>query len=119
MGWTRREGPHRRVVPDQTFTDGQRSLPVRVETPSCRVRVVRPAVATARDRNVPVTAALLIGPAWLVVATVVALVLARGLHVADMADERVGRELRAEVDAVLAGLEADLRAAAASHGRAA
>ncbi len=65
------------------------------------------------------TSALLIGLAWLVVATGVALVLARGLHVADMADQRVGGALRDEVDAVLAGLEADLRAAAAARGPAA
>jgi hypothetical protein len=60
-----------------------------------------------------VTSALLIGLIWLVVATAAALVLARCLHVADMADQRVGASLRDEVDAMLVGLETDLRAAAA------
>jgi ABC-type long-subunit fatty acid transport system fused permease/ATPase subunit len=63
--------------------------------------------------------ALLIGLVWLLVATVLALVVGRGLRTADLADRRGDAALRAEFDAVLAGLEADLRAAAATRGPAA
>jgi hypothetical protein len=61
-----------------------------------------------------VTSALVIGLVWLALAMAVALVLGRVIGMADVRDERIRSDLRDEVDAVLAGLEADLRAAAAS-----
>ena len=60
------------------------------------------------------TSALVIGLVWLALAMAVALVLGRVIGMADVRDEQVRSDLRDEVDAVLAGLEADLRAAAAS-----
>ncbi len=60
------------------------------------------------------TSALVIGLVWLALAMAVALVLGRAIGMADLRDERIRSDLRDEVDAVLAGLEADLRAAAAS-----
>jgi hypothetical protein len=61
-----------------------------------------------------VTSALVIGLVWLALAMAVALVLGGAIGMADVRDEQVRSDLRDEVDAVLAGLEADLRAAAAS-----
>ena len=60
------------------------------------------------------TALVLIGLGWLVVATALALALGRAIRLADVAAAGIGPDLRREVDAVLAGLEVDLRAAAAS-----
>ena len=56
----------------------------------------------------------MIGLVWLALAMAVALVLGRAIGMADVRDERIRSDLRDEVDAVLAGLEADLQAAAAS-----
>ena len=60
------------------------------------------------------TSVLVIGLAWLAAATALALVLGRAIRMADARDEPVGPDLSAEIESVLAGLEADLRSAAAS-----
>ena len=61
-----------------------------------------------------VTALVIIGLGWLAVATALALVMGRAIGMADVADATISPDLRREVDAVLAGLEDDLRAAAAT-----
>ena len=60
------------------------------------------------------TVIVIIGLVWLACASAFALVLGRAIHLADVADEGIAPGLRREVDAVLAGLEGDLRAAAAA-----
>ncbi|MGX5654020.1 hypothetical protein ACWKWC_04540 [Geodermatophilus nigrescens] len=65
------------------------------------------------------TALVILGLGWPVLATALALVVGRGIRLADVAAAQVGPDLRREVDAVLAGLEDDLRAAAATGGPAA
>ena len=60
------------------------------------------------------TILVIMGLAWLAVATALALVLGGAIRLADAAAERTGPDLRREVDDVMAGLEADLRAAATS-----
>ncbi|MGY1652048.1 hypothetical protein [Geodermatophilus sp. SYSU D01119] len=62
------------------------------------------------------TALVIIGLGWLALATAFALVVGRGIRLADTVDAEVGPDLRREVDDVLAGLEDDLRAAAAPGG---
>ncbi len=58
------------------------------------------------------TSALLVGLVWVVVATALALALGRAIRTADVRHEGSPPDLRREVETVLAGLEADLRAAA-------
>ncbi|SHF62028.1 hypothetical protein [Geodermatophilus nigrescens] len=60
------------------------------------------------------TALVIIGLGWLAAATALALVVGRGIRLADTVDAEVGPDLRREVDDVLAGLEDELRAAAAT-----
>ncbi len=55
---------------------------------------------------------LLVALTWLAVATVLALGLGRVVRLADSRRTAGVRDLRCELDAVLAGLEDDLRAAA-------
>ena len=57
---------------------------------------------------------MIIGLGWLAVATALALVVGRGIRLADVTAAETSPDLRREVDAVLAGLEDDLRAAAAT-----
>jgi hypothetical protein len=59
-----------------------------------------------------VTTALVIGLARLAAAVAIALVLGRALRLADVCDDRLAPDMRRDLDAVIAGLEADLRAAA-------
>jgi len=59
-----------------------------------------------------VTFALLVALTWLVVAAVAALGLGRGIRLADTRRAPGPDDLRRELDAVLAGLEDDLRTAA-------
>ncbi len=58
------------------------------------------------------TFALLVALTWLAVAAAVALGLGRGIRLADTRRAARPDDLRRELDAVLAGLEDDLRAAA-------
>ncbi len=55
---------------------------------------------------------LLVALTWPVVATAAALVLGRGIRLADTRQAPGPGDLRPELDSVLAGLEEDLRAAA-------
>ncbi|WP_369255651.1 hypothetical protein [Geodermatophilus amargosae] len=58
------------------------------------------------------TVVFLVVLTWLAVATAVALGLGRGIRLADARQAADARDLRRELDSVLAGLEEDLRAGA-------
>ena len=59
------------------------------------------------------TLALVLAATWLVAATAVGLVVGRGIRLADEHTSACDGDLGPELDAVLAGLEDDLRAATA------
>ncbi|MGR7024963.1 hypothetical protein [Geodermatophilus sp. URMC 62] len=59
------------------------------------------------------TLVLVLAAAWLVAATVLGLVLGRGIRLADERTHPCDVDLGPELDAVLAGLEDDLRTATA------